>query len=67
MNALAPRKVYLSDGAYAAYEYGTIVITAENGICETNRVVLDPFGIEVLIKFLVQIYGAEKIMEVVGP
>lgn len=33
-------KTYLGDGAYVEEEYGDAVLTTENGIAVTNRVVL---------------------------
>jgi hypothetical protein len=41
-------KVYLGDGVYAEFDRGEIVLTTENGIDVTNRIVLEP---EVLAMF----------------
>jgi hypothetical protein len=42
-------KAYLGDGVYAeANQYGAIVLTTENGIATTNRIMLEP---EVLVTF----------------
>jgi hypothetical protein len=41
-------KVYLGDGVYAEFDRGEIVLTTENGIEVTNRIVLEP---EVLAMF----------------
>lgn len=47
-------KTYLGDGAYVEHGSfrGEVVLTTDNGIMETNRVVLDPGGIAVLIRWL---------------
>jgi len=39
---MSPRKVYLGDGVYLMFEYGHLVLTTEDGIRETNRIVLEP-------------------------
>jgi len=36
------RKIYLGDGVYAAFEDGDLIVTTENGIETTNRIVLEP-------------------------
>lgn len=37
------RKTYLGDGAYVEVDdFGDVVLTTENGITVTNRVVLEP-------------------------
>lgn len=47
-------KTYLGDGAYVEHgSYrGEIVLTTDNGIHETNRVVVDPSGLHVLVRWL---------------
>jgi hypothetical protein len=35
-------KTCLGDGAYASIEHGELVLTTENGISTTNRIVLGP-------------------------
>ena len=42
-------KEYLGDGVYADLKDGQIILTTENGISETNRIVLEP---EVYIRFM---------------
>lgn len=43
-------KQYLGDGVYIEYEYGYgFILTTENGIESTNRIVLEP---EVYINFV---------------
>lgn len=46
-------KTYISDGVYAAVdEYGAIVLTTENGITTTNRIVLEPEVLTALELFI---------------
>ena len=52
-----PRKVYLSDGAYAEFNGESIILTTENGLRETNRVVLDTEGLNVLLTFVSELRG----------
>jgi hypothetical protein len=35
-------KAYLGDGAYVDYDGFAIILTTENGLQETNRIVLEP-------------------------
>ena len=39
---LVPRKAYLGDGCYVAFDGYALVLTTEDGIQETNRIVLEP-------------------------
>lgn len=47
-------KTYLGDGAYVEHGCfrGEVILTTDNGIIETNRVVLDPSGVAVLLRWL---------------
>jgi hypothetical protein len=36
------RGAYLGDGVYLQFEPGRLILTTENGIAVTNRVVLEP-------------------------
>lgn len=36
------KKVYLGDGVYAEYDGQDLILTTENGVSVTNRIVLDP-------------------------
>jgi len=36
------RAAYLGDGVYVQFEPGQLVLTTENGIAVTNRIVLEP-------------------------
>ena len=42
-------KQYLGDGAYADFDGWSVVLTTENGLTETNRIVMEP---EVTTAFL---------------
>jgi hypothetical protein len=42
-------KTYLGDGAYADFDGFSVVLTTENGVAVTNRIVIEP---EVLAAFL---------------
>lgn len=51
----APRKIYLSDGAYAEFNGADIILTAENGIEVTDRVVLDQTALQLLATFITEV------------
>jgi hypothetical protein len=36
------RKVYLGDGVYAEFDGENLILTTENGISVTNKIVLEP-------------------------
>jgi hypothetical protein len=42
-------KTYLGDGVYAEIGHGELILTTENGISVTNRIVLEP---EVVVNLL---------------
>lgn len=46
---ILPKKRYLGDGVYAAFDERGVVLTTENGIETTNTIVFEP---EVLHSFL---------------
>ncbi len=48
------KKSYLGDGAYVQLgSYATeVVLTTEDGVSETNRVVLGPYEIDALLRWL---------------
>jgi hypothetical protein len=47
------RKTYLGDGAYAELDrYGDLVLTTENGISVTNRIVLGAVEYQTLVDFV---------------
>lgn len=45
-------KVYLGDGVYADRDGDNVVLTTENGIDVTNRIVLEPEVISAIVRFL---------------
>jgi hypothetical protein len=49
------RRAYLGDAVYVAYEAGDqLVLTTENGVSVTNRIVLEPEVWEALKQFVRQ-------------
>lgn len=50
-------KRYLGDGVYVDIDALGVVLTTENGLAETNRIVLDP---DVLVQFFRYVHGATK-------
>lgn len=50
-----PPKVYLGDGAYAAFDGYALVLTTEDGIRATNTVVLEPEVYAQLVKYARQL------------
>ena len=54
------KKIYLSDGAYAAIDARGLVLTAENGIEATDTVVLDDEGWARLVAFMRSILEGES-------
>ena len=50
---MSARKTYLGDGAYAEFDrYGDLVLTTENGISVTNRIVLGGVEYQALVDFV---------------
>jgi hypothetical protein len=49
-------KVYLGDGVYLDWDdFGTLVLTTENGIRETNRIVLEPEVYAALLEYVARL------------
>lgn len=48
-------KTYLGDGAYAEFDGFAIVLTAENGIEASDRIVLEPEVYRSLLEFVAHI------------
>lgn len=46
------RKTYLGDGAYAELRDGELILTAENGITATDRIVLGDAEYRALLAFV---------------
>jgi len=49
---MTPIKVYLGDGVYAEYDGFRVILTTENGIATTNRIVLEPEVLSALDFFM---------------
>lgn len=50
---------YLGDGVYAEIEHSDLVLTTENGVRVTNRVVLEPEVFLALMRFVREHLGIE--------
>jgi hypothetical protein len=49
-------KAYLGDGVYLDWDdFGTLVLTTENGIRETNRIVLEPEVYAALLEYVARL------------
>lgn len=46
-----PTKKYLGDGVYVDFDGWNLVLTAENGVTATDRIVLEPEVIDALSKY----------------
>lgn len=46
------KKSYLGDGAYVNFDGYHVVLTAENGICATNTVYLDPWVLASFLEYI---------------
>lgn len=53
-----PGKRYLGDGAYVAFDGCAFVLTAENGITATDRIVLEPEVFHALTQFVDDVRAA---------
>ncbi len=49
---MAKEKTYLGDGVYAVVEFGQLVLTTEDGVKATNRIVLEPEVWGALLQYL---------------
>lgn len=48
-------KGYLGDGVYVTVRRGTLVLTTENGLRVTNRIVLEPEVYAALLGYVVRV------------
>jgi hypothetical protein len=53
-------KEYLGDGAYVEMGYGDIVLTTSDGIRDTNRIVLGPYEVSNLIRWIERMQSRNK-------
>jgi hypothetical protein len=60
-------KTYLGDAVYVELDViGRIRISTSDGIKDTNEIYFEPEVTESLIRWLVTVFGKEKIREIVG-
>ena len=50
-------KVYLGDSVYVAFEHPFVVLTTEDGVSVTNRILLEPEVTVALVDWLKQTFG----------
>lgn len=53
-------KQYLGDGAYVEYDGYSLVLTTENGIEVTNRIVLEPDVYAALVYFVTELNSRDR-------
>lgn len=53
-------KAYLGDGCYVAFDGYALVLTTENGISETNRIVLEPEVYRALMAYVKRLSQTEE-------
>lgn len=44
-------KEYIGDGVYVSYDGFAVILTTENGITTSNRIVLEPYVMRSLINY----------------
>lgn len=54
-------KRYIGDGVYVDYEDYQVILTTNNGIEETNRIVLEAEVLDNLNKYLQEMFKANKL------
>lgn len=54
------KKVYLGDGVFAEFDGFAIILTTENGVSVTNRIVLEPEVVRDLGTFILEARRSEK-------
>lgn len=52
-----PHRCYLGDGVYIDIEFGSLVLTTEDGISATNRIVLEPEVYRALLQYVARLGG----------
>lgn len=58
-------KRYLGDGAYYEFDGQNVILTAENGVAITDRIVLEPSLIVTLLKALTKDMDPEKMKQII--
>jgi len=53
-------KVYLGDAVYIDYDGFALVLTTENGIATTNRIVLEPEVYSALVQYVEHLNAREE-------
>lgn len=48
-------KAYLGDGCYADFDGYDLVLTTENGVAATNRIVLEPEVYKALLEYMARL------------
>jgi hypothetical protein len=54
-------KQYLGDGAYVEFDGHRIVLTTEDGVSVTNRIVLEPLVIEALNLYVEKLKNSKRV------
>ena len=54
------RKTYIGDGVYADYDGFGIVLTTEDGVSVSNRIVLEPEVYNSLVEFVTHLLPSES-------
>ena len=55
-----PRKQYIGDGVYVDFDGHALVLTTENGIAVTNRIVLEPEVYELLKRYVSRLRAEQE-------
>jgi hypothetical protein len=59
MESRSDSKSYLGDGVYGAVDgFGSIILTTEDGISVTNRIVLEPEVLDTFLRYLERLKAA---------
>ena len=53
-------KTYLGDGAYAAFDGYSVILTTSDGVSDTNTIYMEPEVVQVLMTFFTEV---EKLKE----
>ena len=61
---MSPRKAYLGDGCYVDFDGFALVLTTENGITTTNRVVLEPEVYAALVQYVTRLRAKDEAVAV---